>query len=73
MSWFWWLLGVFVLVIWVAALVNIIQRRHTMSGGKVAAWILVILIFPVLGALIYFLVNGAASDSRGSSDAQTLG
>ncbi len=73
MAWFWWLLALFVIVIWVAALVNIIQRRHTMSGGKVAAWIIVILIFPVLGALIYFLINGAASDSRGSSDAQTLG
>lgn len=73
MAWFWWLLALFVLVMWVAALVNIIQRRHTMSGGKVAAWLLVILIFPVLGALLYFLINGAASDSRGPSDAQTLG
>ena len=60
MAWFWWLFGVIVIVMWVAAIVNIIQRRHSMSGGKVAAWLIVVLVFPVLGTLIYFLVNGAS-------------
>jgi hypothetical protein len=61
MAWFWWLLSVLVLVMWVVALVSIIQRRHEMSGGKVAAWIIIVLVFPVVGTLIYFLVNGAFS------------
>ena len=59
MAWFWWLLGVLVLVMWVIAIVSIIQRRHERSGGKVAAWIIIVLVFPVVGTLIYFLINGA--------------
>jgi hypothetical protein len=70
MAWFWWLLGVIVIVMWIAALVSIIGRRHTMSGGKLAAWLIAILVFPVAGSLIYFLVNGAASSEEG---AETLG
>jgi hypothetical protein len=70
MAWFWWVLGVIVIVMWVLALVSIIGRRHTMSGGKLAAWIIVVLVFPVAGSLIYFLVNGAASSEEG---AETLG
>ena len=65
MAWFWWLLGIFVVILWIATIVNIIQRRHERSGGKTAAWIIVILVFPVLGSLVYFLVNGAGS--RGGS------
>jgi hypothetical protein len=70
MAWFWWLLGVIVIVMWIAALVNIIGRRHAMSGGKLAAWLIVILVFPVVGSIVYFLVNGAASSREG---AETLG
>ncbi len=72
MAWFWWLLGVFVIVLWVAAIVNLIQRRHSISGSKLAAWLIVIIIFPVLGAVVYFLVNGA-SDSGAPRDVETLG
>jgi hypothetical protein len=59
MAWFWWLLGILIVVIWVATIVDIIRRRHSRSGGKTAAWILIVLIFPILGSIIYFLVNGA--------------
>ena len=72
MAWFWWLLGVIVLVMWIAAIVNLIQRRHTISGGKLAAWLIIILVFPVLGTLIYFLVNGASAPSA-DRDVQSLG
>lgn len=59
MAWFWWLLGVLILVMWIAAIVDIIRKRHSRSAGKTAAWILLILILPILGTIIYFLVNGA--------------
>jgi hypothetical protein len=59
MAWFWWLLGILIVVIWVATIVDIIRRRHSRSGGKTAAWILIVLIFPILGTIVYFLVNGA--------------
>jgi hypothetical protein len=61
MAWFWWLLFVFIVVIWVATIVDIIRRRHERSGAKTAAWIILIVILPVLGSITYFLVNGAAS------------
>jgi hypothetical protein len=63
MAWFWWLLGVFVVVIWVATIVDIIRRRHSRTGASTAAWILLVIILPVLGSIVYFLVNGAAGPS----------
>jgi hypothetical protein len=60
MIWLWWILGIFVLVLWIFTIVNIIQRRHERSGGKTAAWIILVLVFPVLGTIVYFLVNGAS-------------
>jgi hypothetical protein len=60
MAWFWWLLVIIIVVIWVATVINIIQRRHERSGGKTAAWIIAILVFPVVGSIVYFLVNGAS-------------
>jgi hypothetical protein len=62
MSWFWWLLAVFVLVIWIVSLVDVIRRRHERTGGKTFAWILLILIFPVLGSIVYFAINGAGGE-----------
>ena len=61
MAWFWWLLAVFIVFIWIATIVDIIRRRHTRSGSKSAAWVLLVLILPVVGSIAYFLVNGAAS------------
>jgi type VI protein secretion system component VasK len=60
MAWFWWLIGVFVLIIWVLTIFDIIKRRHERPGAKTAAWVLLVLILPVLGSITYFLVNGAA-------------
>jgi hypothetical protein len=58
MAWFWWLLGIFILVLWIAALVDIIRRRHERSGSSTAAWIIIVLILPVIGTVAYFLMNG---------------
>jgi Phospholipase_D-nuclease N-terminal len=60
MAWFWWLIGVVVIVMWVVAVVDIVRCRHARSGGKTAAWVILILILPVLGTFLYFLVNGVA-------------
>lgn len=64
MAWFWWLLGVFVLILWIFTIVDIVRRRHQRPGSKTAAWILLVLIIPVIGSLIYFMVNGAPGTSR---------
>jgi hypothetical protein len=34
-------------------------RRHLISGGHFAAWLVAILIFPVVGSLIYAIVRPA--------------
>ena len=64
MAWFWWLVGVVVVVVWIATIVNIIQRRHTFSTAAVAAWLIIVLVLPVVGTLAYLLVNGTASGGR---------
>jgi hypothetical protein len=59
MEWFWWLLGLLVIVLWVVALVDIFRQWGSRSGGKTAAWIIAILVFPVFGAIAYFIVANA--------------
>ena len=59
MAWFWWLFGVLIIALWVFTIVDIVRRRHSRTGGQTAAWILLVLIIPVIGTIIYFLVNGA--------------
>lgn len=66
MSWIWPILAILVIAAWVWAVIDIIRRRHTMSGGKIAAWIIVILVFPVAGAIVYFLVNGMGGGEAGA-------
>jgi hypothetical protein len=58
MSWIWPIVGVLIVAAWTFAVIDIIRRRHAMSGTKIAAWVIVILVFPVLGAIVYFIVHG---------------
>jgi hypothetical protein len=62
MAWFWWLLWFFVVVLWIVALVDIIRRRHSRTAGKTAAWAIAVLVFPIVGTIVYFLVNGAGGE-----------
>jgi hypothetical protein len=65
LSWFWWVLAIGVLIIWIASVADIIRRRHTFSKAALFAWILVVIIFPVIGSLVYLMVNGAAGGRSG--------
>jgi hypothetical protein len=49
-------LGVFAFVVGIAAIVSVL-RNPDFSGGSKALWVVVILIFPLLGGLIYFGVR----------------
>jgi hypothetical protein len=68
MAWFWWLLGIFILIIWIVSFVDIIRRRHSRSGGKTAAWLIVVLVFPIVGSIVYFAINGAGGESGAPRD-----
>ncbi len=55
----WWILSIGILIIWIASVADIIKRRHTLPKSSLFAWILVVIIFPVIGSLVYLMVNGA--------------
>ncbi len=58
MSWIWPILAVLIIFMWTFAVVDIVRRRHTMSGVGIVAWLIAIVVFPVLGTIVYFLVHG---------------
>jgi hypothetical protein len=66
MSWIWPLLAILVIILWVAALIDIVRRRHQMSGVRIAVWVLVLIVFPVVGVIAYFLVNSVGGAFSGA-------
>lgn len=44
-------------------------RSHDLGGGAKALWVLLILIFPLLGCVIYVLVRGAKMHQHEVDDA----
>jgi hypothetical protein len=57
MDWFWWLAGVVAVAAWVIALVDIVRRRGALRRGQLAAWVLIVIILPVLGTILYFVIG----------------
>ncbi len=56
MDWLW-LLGTVAAIAWVVAIVDMVRRRNSLSRGQVFAWILIVIILPVLGTILYFVVG----------------
>ena len=56
MDWLWFL-GVVAFIAWIVAFVDMIRRRGELARGQLAAWILIVLIFPVLGTILYFVLG----------------
>lgn len=70
---FWTVLWLFFLFmfIWVfVALVSDIFRDHELSGWGKAAWILLLIVFPLVGSLIYLIVRGKGMAERSAKQAQ---
>jgi hypothetical protein len=57
MDWFWWLIGVVAVAAWVVALVDMVRRRSALRRGQLAAWVLIVVILPVLGTILYFVIG----------------
>lgn len=55
-----WLLGVVVLLIVVLTIVDIV-RSH-LGAGKTAAFILLVVILPIIGSIIYWAVRKPSAD-----------
>jgi hypothetical protein len=72
MDWFWWLVGVVAAVAWVVALVGMVRRRSALTRGQLAAWVLIVIILPVLGTILYFVI-GRQPETRMSNSVGLLG
>jgi len=70
MGWFFGgIIGVLIAIAWVVAIVDIVRKRHERTGAKTEAWILLVIIIPIIGTVTYFLVNGAfGSGGSGTRD-----
>jgi hypothetical protein len=56
------LLATAALVVWIFVWLLVafrIFQRHDIGGGAKVAWIILILIFPIVGLLVYFLWDAA--------------
>jgi Phospholipase_D-nuclease N-terminal len=64
------LLAVFIplTILWITSVVDLIFRRHDLSGWVRAAWLVAIIFLPALGSLAYVVFGGLAPEhvSEGS-------
>jgi hypothetical protein len=66
------LLWFFLFVIWIWILIMIlidIFRSHDINGWVKALWLIFILIFPLVGVIVYLIVRGGSMHQRSVRDA----
>ncbi|MFW6122816.1 MAG: PLDc N-terminal domain-containing protein [Thermodesulfobacteriota bacterium] len=54
-------LGLIILVLDVVAIVSVLGG--TSSGGRKLLWVVIILLFPVIGVILYFLIGQSPRDA----------
>ena len=70
---FWTILMIFLWVIWFWILITIfidLFRSHDLSGWAKALWFIFILIFPLIGVLVYLIARGGKMHEHEVRDAQ---
>ena len=63
----WTMIIFFAWVIWIWILISILTdlfRRHDVSGGMKALWVIFLIFLPFLGVLIYLIANGQGMAER---------
>jgi Phospholipase_D-nuclease N-terminal len=73
LSIFWTMAIFFAWVIWIVMMVQILSdvfRRRDLSGGAKAGWIVLLLVLPFVGALIYLTKFGDGIADRRAGDTQ---
>ncbi len=69
---FWTLFMVFAFVIWIWVLIAIFSdlfRSHDLSGLAKALWVIFIIVFPLIGILVYLIVRGHGMQDRAVTQA----
>jgi len=60
MSLFWILVFCLVALVWVLSIVDIVRRRY--PSQKTAAWILLVVILPIVGSIIYWFARESTNE-----------
>lgn len=63
------------IAVWGALIISIARElatRHDMGGGGKGIWVLIILLFPLLGVLAYLIVGRPTKPEREAYDAESL-
>jgi hypothetical protein len=58
------LLTVAVAIVWICGIVDLMAKRPDLDGRHRAAWILIILLFPIVGTLFYFFMRPTLPEER---------
>jgi len=64
---FWTLLWFFLWILWIFLLIRIVGdlfRSPDLGGGTKAAWLILLIIFPLIGVLAYLIVRGGRMHER---------
>lgn len=75
MDLFWTMLWFFLFVLWIWLLISLfadIFRRDDIGGAGKAVWVLLLIIVPMLGALIYLIAQGGGMAQRRVAEAQAV-
>jgi hypothetical protein len=57
------LLGILILALWITGIVDV-TRRPDLDRRQRSAWILIIVLLPVIGSLVYFVTRPTLPDER---------
>ena len=72
---FWTIFMIFLWVIWFWVLITVlidIFRSHDLSGWAKALWFIFVLIFPLLGVLVYLIARGGSMhEQNGAAGAES--
>jgi hypothetical protein len=65
MSVLWGVLAVVVAIVWLVTVADLV-RRH-LGTRRTVAWLLIVLIFPLLGAALYWVLRGPETEAVGGT------
>jgi hypothetical protein len=60
MSFIWYTIGAILLVVWVVSIIDIVRRQ--LGAKRTTAWLLLVLILPFVGAVIYWVQREDSPD-----------
>ena len=70
---FWTMLEVFLFVVWIWLLIIVfsdIFRSRDLGGGAKALWVILVVILPYIGVLVYLIARGGKMHERAEAQAQ---